>query len=625
MATGGGGAHRALTDLEHQIKVVVIGQLLIAKAWQSTAKLAITLCLSLLFPSAYLSSQINDFYCLLWITGMQAISAHSIFNDIPINPRNTFFLGQFLKFNATFLSPPGFILAVMQAIFDKSSPFICIGLSSWRLWHLAHAGASIGRIKLISDPDKEGDDLIKRGKNISREEWFKKFVEAYIKHIRERCAKDLTVAEQVSFLSFAVGLLESESPEEYLLAARMLDMLIKNGQDASTRILGSRKKVKRLLHTVGSTQESTELRLLAASIVVDLAGGVRLAHFPRSLICISSLLEDTGRPKLIVQGLTILQRLADDPHNCADICQGKELLKKIMAPIHSRTLIHDMAMNPPWAEITNCSLRVVHQLIHVATGKAGKRLRHQISSDKQAITNLEGILDGESHQLQMRATEILSELVLDSSLNISENTRENLVRKQLQIFLADEGEQEEEVSADSVLMQKTNKTPINKEKTTKATAGEILSTLSIKSRIVSRFIVKEQSDIVYCLTLMLDPKNNIRYRATSAQILKNLCIHCKEHVSKEREILLPRVRKVLAEILATKTKTKPEASGSIPQPDDNEGTHEFSSEGNDIEMQLPMHTSHKAQFHQENEDGMKELQEALLYLTSLLVRSITMP
>ncbi|KAL5205019.1 hypothetical protein ABZP36_009890 [Zizania latifolia] len=303
-----------------------------------------------------------------------------------------------------------------------------------------------------------------------------------------------------------------------------------------------------------------------------------------------------------------------------------------------------MAMNLPWADIANYSLRVVHRLIQVATGKAGRRLRRQISSDKQAVSNLEGILDVGSHQLQMRAMEILSELVLDSSIDISKDTRENLVRKQLQIFLADGGEQEQEVSEQvqevgeqeeevaAPVENKTNKTPINnkekekekekektnkmsinskeKEKTIKATAGETLSTLSNKIQTVSRFIVDEHSDIVDRLTQMLDPTNNIRYRAMSAKILENLCIHCKEHVSKERGILLP---KVLDEILATKTKPKPEASGSIPQPDDNEGTHEISSEGNDIEMQLPRHTGHKAS-DQENEDNMKELQEALLSL-----------
>ncbi|KAG8089568.1 hypothetical protein GUJ93_ZPchr0011g27346 [Zizania palustris] len=575
---------------------------------------------------------------------------HSIFNDseaggmLKLNPWNTssgtFYvtnsrlLNQFLKYREAaswthLLVQVVFFLPHILDIFYTCSPFICIGLSSWRLWHRAYAGASNGEASIPNLTTALGffyvlvlckgvlylslmlfirlEEVIifvyqVWGENISREKWFNKIVKAYLKDSREICTKDIAVVEQVSLVSYAVGLLESGSQEEYLSSARMVDWLIKNGQDASTLILGSRRKAQRLLDTLGSTKGSTELRLLAARIVADLAGGVRLAQFPGSLRCISSLLEATDQPyctnphsyvnwnplertkrviiaakkmmlrrshdssdkglvgscccdELIVQGLTILQRLARDPHNCKDICQDLGVVTKITAPIHSHTLIHDMAMNPSWADITNCSLRLVHQLIH---GKADRRLGLQISSNKQAITNLEGILDVGSHQLQMRAMEILSELVLDSSLNINKDTTEHLVRKQLQIFLADGGEQDEE---------------------------------------------------------MLLSKNNIRYRAMSAQILKNLCIHCKEHVSKEGESLLP---KVLAEILATKskTKTKPKPFRIL------EAFHnlidEISSEGNDIEMQLPRHTGHKAS-DQVNEDDMKGLQEALLSLTFVIV------
>ncbi|KAL5205044.1 hypothetical protein ABZP36_009915 [Zizania latifolia] len=738
----GGGAEGTLTEMEHVIKAVVTVELHTATALKVMTYVAFIWSTVVLLGGYISLLQRKDFQCLTVIT---VIEAYSIFNDteaggmLKRNPwniatgafamANLRWLRQILKLKKTQILAPFFLLPDILDKFYGCGPYICIGLSSWRLRHRAYAGASNGDASLANLTTAldffyalvlcqgaldlslrlfislEHSVLLvyqKASKNISSETWFMKFVEAYSNDIRERCAKDLAAAEQVSLLSYAVGLLESGSQEEYLSAARMLDYLIKNGQDASTLILGSRWKAQRLLDTLGITQGSTELRLLAARIVADLAGGIRLAQFPGSLRCVSSLLEATDQPcctnphpsanfdtlqqqwtakiqermphinmghgkpddkesesscccdELIVQGLTILQRLARDPHNSVDICQDLGLLAKITAPIHSHTLIDDMAMNTPWVHITNCSLRVVHQLIHVATGEAATMLRRQISSDnssdKQAVTNLKEILYGERHQLQMRAMEILSELVLDSSLNISEDTGENLVRKQLQIFLADGGEQEQEVSEQvqevseqvqevaAPVENKTNKTPINnkekekekekektnkmsinskeKEKTIKATAGETLSTLSNKSQTVSRFVMEEHSDIVDRLTQMLHPKNNIRYRAMSAQILGNLCIHCKEHVSKERGILLP---KVLAEILATKTKTKPEASRSIPQPDDNEGTHEISSEGNDVEMQLQRHTDHKAS-DQENEDDMKELQEALLSLTFVIIQ-----
>ncbi|KAG8089566.1 hypothetical protein GUJ93_ZPchr0011g27155 [Zizania palustris] len=721
MATCGGAARRrrtggrpqlTLTGLELVIKMVVAMELHIATTLKVMGYLAFTWSTVVLLGGYVSSLQRKDFQCLTVIT---VIEANSIFNDseaggmLKLNPWNTssgtFYvtnsrlLNQFLKYREAaswthLLVQVVFFLPHILDIFYTCSPFICIGLSSWRLWHRAYAGASNGEASIPNLTTALGffyvlvlckgvlylslmlfirlEEVIifvyqVWGENISREKWFNKIVKAYLKDSRERCTKDIAVVEQVSLVSYAVGLLESGSLEEYLSSARMVDWLIKNGQDASTLILGSRRKAQRLLDTLGSTKGSTELRLLAARIVADLAGGVRLAQFPGSLRCISSLLEATDQPyctnphsyvnwnplertkrgiiaakkmmlrrshdssdkglvgscccdELIVQGLTILQRLARDPHNCKDICQDLGVVTKITAPIHSHTLIHDMAMNPSWADITNCSLRLVHQLIH---GKADRRLGLQISSNKQAITNLEGILDVGSHQLQMRAMEILSELVLDSSLNINKDTTEHLVRKQLQIFLADGGEQDEEVSEQeqevaAPMEKKTNKTPINKKekkKTIKATAGEALSTLSNKRQTVSRFIMEEHSDIVDRLTQMLLSKNNIRYRAMSAQILENLCIHCKERVSKEGESLLP---KVLAEILATKSKskTKPKPFRML------EAFHnlidEISSEGNDIEMQLPRHTGHKAS-DQVNKDDMKGLQEALLSLTFVIV------
>ncbi|KAL5204871.1 hypothetical protein ABZP36_009742 [Zizania latifolia] len=540
------------TELESDIKGLVTLQLHIATALKVMAYLAFTWSTVVLLGGYVSSLQRKDFQCLTVITVIEA--------NITFSLTILRFLGQNIKFKKSPMFAYVLFLPTILSSFYMYGQFICIGLSSWRLRHRDYADASITEAS-FANLTTALDFFYAL---VLCQEWFKKFVEAYTKDSRERCAQELADAEQVSLLSYAVGLLESGSQEEYLSAARMLDCLIKNGEDASTLILGSRQKAQRLLDTLGSTQGGTELRLLAARIVADLAGGVRLAQFPGSLRCVSSLLEAANQPyctivktmlrwrhgrpddeglvgscccdELVVQGLTILQRLARDPHNCAGICQTPGLLAKITAPIHSGTLIHDMAMNPTWADITNCSLRVVHRLIHVATGEASTMIRRQISSDKQAVTNLEGILDGESQQLQMRSMEILSEL---------QGQQRKPHQEAAANLLSDGGEQEEEVSADSAPVEKkTNKTPINnkeKEKNIKATAGKTLSTLSNKSQTVSRFVVEEHSDIVNRLTQMLHPKNNIRYRIMSTQILENLCIHCKEHVSKEREILLPKV------------------------------------------------------------------------------------
>lgn len=127
-----------------------------------------------------------------------------------------------------------------------------------------------------------------------------------------------------------------------------------------------------------------------------------------------------GWNELILQGLAILERLAFDPHNCSDICNTPDLLPKIMAPLYSSTLIQDINVSA-WADVENGSLKVVRRFIGAPEWN-GKRLTHEISSSKQALSNLESLLDQGNNvgkELQMRAIEILTELAFDSSANLS--------------------------------------------------------------------------------------------------------------------------------------------------------------------------------------------------------------
>uniref|UniRef100_A0A0D3HJ73 Uncharacterized protein n=1 Tax=Oryza barthii TaxID=65489 RepID=A0A0D3HJ73_9ORYZ len=237
-----------------------------------------------------------------------------------------------------------------------------------------------------------------------------------------------------------------------------------------------------------------------------------------------------GCNQLIVQGLSILEKLARDPQNCREICAAPGLLAKIMAPLFSSTMIQDIGRNESWAKVVGGSLRAVCRLIHVVPpGRAGRRLRREISTNKRAVSNLEGILDlGSQQLLQMAAIEILTELAVDRSINISSETRENLVRKQLQIFLA-----EVTVPATSAIKE-------DKKNAIKTMAGEMLLSILSKSEVISSFIAREHNHIVDRLTRILDGEDNIRYRALSAEILENLCILCKDIVN---ETLLQKVRK----------------------------------------------------------------------------------
>ncbi|CAL4994489.1 unnamed protein product [Urochloa decumbens] len=254
--------------------------------------------------------------------------------------------------------------------------------------------------------------------------------------------------------------------------------------------------------------DGKEMRGLAAHVLAHLAGNISLAQFPGALRCISSSLlqEETttcwsstsqqqGRQRhhpqpqqsklppqkqavllqlereereleakfwpggrssrdsyiegrcqelVLLHGLTILQTLASDHQNCREICSTPGLLPKITAPLYSDTLIQDTNIRE-WAKVVSQTLKVMLRLIH-APGKAGRRLRREISSNKQAVSNLKSIVlnhySTADQELYGRCLEMLTELALDPSVNLASSTKENLINKQMQIFLAVEEVQE---------------------------------------------------------------------------------------------------------------------------------------------------------------------------------------
>ncbi|VAH22957.1 unnamed protein product [Triticum turgidum subsp. durum] len=248
-----------------------------------------------------------------------------------------------------------------------------------------------------------------------------------------------------------------------------------------------------------------------------------------------------GWNELILQGLTILERLVFDQHNCNDICNTPGLLPKIMAPLYSETLIQDINANL-WADVVNGSLKVVHRLIRAPEWIGRSDLVHKICSNEHALSNLERILyqgKNDGTELQMRAIEILTELVTDSSANLSTETKENLIRKQLQIFLTDD-------KGDKDGLNKKNDDEGDKGKL-RVTAGKSLALLS-KMETISKFIKNQQNNIADCPNEILDSKNDITYRTVALEILENLCTHCTLDKDYVKETLLP---KVLTEVLAS--------------------------------------------------------------------------
>ena len=118
----------------------------------------------------------------------------------------------------------------------------------------------------------------------------------------------------------------------------------------------------------------------------------------------------------------------------------------------------------------------------------------------------------------MRAMEIVTELALDSSTNTTEETKENLMNQQLEIFLLDK-----ESDAISEKLQ--------------TTAGRTLALLTANTKLNSSRV----NDSFGRLTELLDAKNNIKIRIAAVQIMENMCVHCDLDKGRVKDTLLPQV------------------------------------------------------------------------------------
>lgn len=449
------------------------------------------------------------------------------------------------------------------------------------------------------------------------EKWGRQAAWAYFSDTRERCWRNPASIQGRRFVNYAIDMLDSDVQKDYLSGARMMDSFINLEVDVSSLILSSRPRIQKLIDTLGWRSNDTEIRLLAARIVAYLSCHIHLAQFPGAMQCISSLLditvihwskkkmqvdysvEDINGNELILQGLAILERLACNQDNCRDICSTADLLHKIMAPIYSDTLMQDICIKQ-WLSIVNGSFRVVRQLMQ-ADESTGSWMRHEISS--RGLSNLEKILDNGNvagPELHMVAMCIMTELALDASTNLSCEAKENLVNKQLQIFLAaDEWESNPTVFEIYYLGR-----PLPDKNTVelKVWAGKSMVALSSNENI-SAFITREHSDIVARLTEMLESKDKMAYRTIAAQILENLCSHCSSIRVKDTLLV-----QVLSQVVSSKK--NPRALGN------NEEIVEIFSVEGDEENQL---RKHKDQTKLSDQERVEQLELHGAYLSLALM------
>lgn len=336
---------------------------------------------------------------------------------------------------------------------------------------------------------------------------------------------------KMDLISFAEELLASDSRDEQLIGARILQSFVTNDQFSgyTLRKIGTTMPViERLIEILNwKNPIEEEIRRSAAYIISKLAGKkqnvIRVTEIPGAIESISSLLY-TGRSydsrpheighRFVVAdrtdyefsvfnllGLLLLKKLAHDHDSCWKIGNARGLMPKIIdfTSTSENLLRNDLA---PESQIKTVkrSLKLVKILVRT-TGQTGKMLRKEISDIVFTISNIREILQyGESHMvLQKLGIEILTSLAMDEEAREKIGNTGGIIKLLLSIFFMPRLTDDQ----NSVSME----------------AGEALTMLAFESKRNCKQIIMRPKALETLIILLNDPVLHVN----SARILTNLC------------------------------------------------------------------------------------------------------
>ncbi|KAJ6801520.1 uncharacterized protein M6B38_319140 [Iris pallida] len=339
---------------------------------------------------------------------------------------------------------------------------------------------------------------------------------------------------KMDLVSFAEELLVSDSRDEQLNGARILEAFVKSNQFSgyTLRKIGtSTLVIERLIEMLNwKNPAEEEIRRSAAVIVSKLAGkkqnAIRVTEIPGSMESISSLLytgrtyetkpHEVGQRAVVADrsdyefsafnllGLLILKKLARDHENCWKIGAARGLVPKIIDFTNaSQNLLRNDRAPESQIKTVKLSLQLVKMLAG-ATGQTGEMLRKEISEIVFSVSNIREILQyGESHiVLQKLGIEILTSLATDKEAREKIGRTGGVIRLLMSIFF--------------------QQTLTDDQKSVSVEAGEALAVLAFDSSDNCSRVLEARDAVVGRLVGLLDDQV---LQVNSSRILRNLCAY----------------------------------------------------------------------------------------------------
>ncbi|WVZ92158.1 hypothetical protein U9M48_038245 [Paspalum notatum var. saurae] len=374
----------------------------------------------------------------------------------------------------------------------------------------------------------------------------------------------------MSLARFAVDSLSSNSGAIRLAAVVVLGNLLHqretdySRQELRSKIIRSNKKLSTLVGMLGwADVRHRYVRLTAARVIASLADSLTIAEIPGMLKSVSSLLDDDNQParneqgrhdeetsvqtacakrgnagsqhtdeqlehrmkakwsvleelpltyhdSLPIMGMVILERLAHDPDNCAEIIKAPCLISKIIALISYTP--YSESNNDEQQHAICSSLNFVRRL--AITGESiGVELRQELCKNPFLLNNLECVLEDSrsSPELIKLLIDILTKLALDEDARKEIGSSKVTICKLVHTFIGRDGDGPTNSYYDELL---------------RMAAGEALANLTIESPANCLAVLEESS-----YELIKDLKNMLcedEHRYIAASLLQNICAHSKD-------------------------------------------------------------------------------------------------
>jgi hypothetical protein len=214
-----------------------------------------------------------------------------------------------------------------------------------------------------------------------------------------------------------------------------------------------------------------------------------------------------------LMGMSLLQKLAGDPDNCAELVEEASYITTktlgLIIYLTSEEICGDQVQNKMLRPTLNFAGWLASN-----RGKIGARFCQELSENPFLLNSLKRILDLEDCQPELwkLAIDIIAKLALDEAASQEIGSTQSIIHKLMQAFL----------------MQDDVNPSRNNDRSLQMAAGEALVNLTIKStdNCWAILLAKQgHNNLLEKLTHMIDDEY---YRCVAAKLLHNLCANSRD-------------------------------------------------------------------------------------------------